>query len=212
MNFALKKITQYCEEHTTPHSTLLYQLERETNLKTLAPQMMSGPLQGQLLSIVSSILQPKIVVEIGTFTGYAALCLAKGLASNGKLYTIEVKEELEYIIRKYIRQANLEDAIELHIGDAAEIIPSLPTPFDLVFIDAGKRFYSDHYDLIIDKVRAGGVVLVDNVLWSGKVTLAKHDKDTEIIHAFNEKVLQDDRVENVLLPIRDGINIIRKRF
>ena len=211
MNFALKKITRYCEEHTSPQTELLYQLERETNLKTLAPQMMSGPLQGQLLSIISAITQPKIALEIGTFTGYAALCLAKGLAPNGKLYTIEVKEELEYLIRKYIRQAELEEAVALFIGDAADIIPTLPTPFDLVFIDAGKRFYAEHYDLIIDKVRTGGVILVDNVLWSGKVTLAKHDKDTEIIHAFNEKVLKDDRVENVLLPIRDGINIIRKR-
>jgi len=211
MNFALKKITRYCEEHTTTQSDLLYQLERETNLKTLAPQMMSGPLQGQLLSIISAIVQPNIALEIGTFTGYAALCLAKGLAQNGKLYTIEVKEEMEYIIRKYIRQAELEDAIKLFIGDAADIVPTLPTPFDLVFIDAGKRFYATHYDLIIDQVRSGGIILVDNVLWSGKVTLAKHDKDTQIIHAFNEKVLTDERVENVLLPIRDGVNIIRKK-
>lgn len=211
MNFALKKITKYCEQHTTSQSPLLYQLERETNLKTLAPQMMSGPLQGQLLSIVSAIVQPNIALEIGTFTGYAALCIAKGLAPKGKLYTIEVKEELEHIIRKYIHQADLEAAIELFIGDAATIVPTLPTPFDLVFIDAGKRFYATHFDLIIDKVRSGGVILVDNVLWSGKVTLSKHDKDTEIIHSFNKKIVEDDRVDNVLLPIRDGINIIRKK-
>lgn len=210
MNFALKNITRYCERLTTPHSALLYQLERETNLKTLAPQMMSGHLQGQLLSMLSTLVQPAVAVEIGTFTGYAALCLARGLAVGGKLYTMEVNEELEYLIRKYIDKAQMQDKIELTIGDAANIIPTLPEPFDLVFLDAGKRFYADHFDLVIDKVRSGGLILVDNVLWSGKVTLAKHDKDTQIIHAFNEKVLQDERVENVLLPIRDGINIIRK--
>ena len=211
MNFALKKITSYCEQYTTSQSKLLYQLERETNLKTLAPQMMSGPLQGQLLSMISALVQPTIALEIGTFTGYAALCMAKGLAPTGKLYTIEVKEELEYLIRKYIEKAEQQESIELYIGDAADIIPTLPTPFDLVFIDAGKRFYAAHFDLVIDKVRSGGIILVDNVLWSGKVTLKKHDKDTAIIHAFNEKVVQDERVENVLLPIRDGINIIRKK-
>ena len=210
MNFALKNITKYCERHTTPHSELLNQLERETNLKTLAPQMMSGHLQGQLLSMLSDLLQPTVAVEIGTFTGYAALCIAHGLAPNGKLYTMEVNEELEYLIRKYFDKAQMQDKIELSIGDAATIIPNLPSPFDLVFIDAGKRFYAEHFDLVIDKVRPGGMILVDNVLWSGKVTLAKHDKDTQIIHAFNEKVLKDERVENVLLPIRDGINIIRK--
>ncbi len=210
MNFALKNLTKYCERLTTPHSALLYQLERETNLKTLAPQMMSGHLQGQLLSMLSKLIQPTVAVEIGTFTGYAALCLASGLAKNGKLYTMEVNEELEYLIRKYIDKAQMQDKIELTIGDAAQIIPNLPSPFDLVFLDAGKRFYADHFDLVIDKVRSGGMILVDNVLWSGKVTLAKHDKDTQIIHAFNEKVLRDERVENVLLPIRDGINIIRK--
>lgn len=211
MNFALKKITKYCEQYTTPQSELLYQLERETHLKTLAPQMMSGPLQGQLLSLISALVQPAIALEIGTFTGYAALCLAKGLAPDGTLYTIEVKEELEYLIRKYIEKAGQQNKIQLLIGDAAEIIPTLATPFDLVFLDAGKRFYAEHYDLVIDQVRSGGIILVDNVLWSGKVTLKKQDKDTEIIHAFNEKIREDQRVENVLLPIRDGINIIRKR-
>ncbi len=210
MNFALKKISKYCVQHTTPQSSLLHQLERETHLKTLAPQMISGPLQGQLLRMLSKMVQPKLALEIGTFTGYGALCIAEGLAVDGKLYTIEVKEELAYIIRKYIQRAGLENRIESFIGDAATVVPTLPTPFDLVYIDAGKRFYATHFDLIIDKVRSGGIILVDNVLWSGKVTLTKHDKDTEIIHAFNQKVLIDERVENVLLPIRDGINIIRK--
>jgi len=210
MNFALKKISKYCTQHTTPQSSLLHQLVRETHLKTLAPQMISGPLQGQLLRLISKMIQPQIALEIGTFTGYGALCIAEGLAAGGKLYTIEVKEELEYIIRKYIHQAGLEEMIELFIEDAVTVVPTLPTPFDLVYIDAGKRFYATHFDLVIDKVRSGGIILVDNVLWSGKVTLTKHDKDTEIIHAFNQKVLLDERVENVLLPIRDGINIIRK--
>jgi len=210
MNFALKKITTYCERHTSSQSSLLYQLERETHLKTLAPQMMSGQLQGQLLTIISQLVQPKIALEIGTFTGYAALCLAKGLPIDGRLYTIEVKEELESLIRKYIDQSNKAAQIELLIGDAATIIPTLPTPFDLVFIDAGKRFYAEHYDLVINQVRSGGIILVDNVLWSGKVTLKTQDKDTRIIHEFNQKVWKDERVENVLLPIRDGINVIRK--
>ena len=210
MNFALKKITRYCEAHTTPHHALLYELERETHLKTLAPQMMSGHLQGRLLNLLSNLVQPEIALEIGTFTGYAALCIAQGLPKDGKLYTIEVKEELEYLIRKYIDRSVVANKIELLIGDAAQLVPTLPVPFDLVFIDAGKRFYEQHYDLVIDKVRSGGVIIVDNVLWSGKVTLKEHDKDTRIIHSFNEKILQDERVENVLLPIRDGINVIRK--
>jgi len=210
MNFALKKLTRYCEAHTTPHTALLQELERETHLKTLAPQMMSGHLQGQLLSLLSKLVQPKIALEIGTFTGYAALCIAQGLPKEGKLYTIEVKEELEYIIRKYIERSGVAEKIELLMGDAAQIVPTLASPFDLVFLDAGKRFYEQHYDLVIDKVRTGGLIIADNVLWSGKVTLKEHDKDTQIIHAFNKKVLHDERVENVLLPIRDGINVIRK--
>ena len=210
MNFALKKITRYCEAHTTPHNTLLKELERETHLKTLAPQMMSGHLQGQLLNLLSHLVQPKIALEIGTFTGYAALCIAQGLPANGKLYAIEVKEELAYLIRKYIARSEAVAKIDLLIGDATQIVPTLPSPFDLVFLDAGKRFYEQHYNLVIDKVRSGGLIIADNVLWSGKVTLKEHDKDTRIIHAFNEKILQDERVENVLLPIRDGINVIRK--
>ncbi len=210
MNFSLKKLIAYCKAHTTPQSEILYQLERETYLKTLSPQMMSGHLQGQLLSFISQMIQPKIALEIGTFTGYAAICIAKGLPKGSVLHTIEVKEELEFLIRKYIKKSGFEDIVKLHIGKAEDIIPSLPKPFDLVFIDAGKRDYATHYDLVIDSVQSGGIILADNVLWSGKVTQEKRDKDTQILHAFNEKVQQDSRVENIVLPIRDGLMIARK--
>ena len=210
MNFALKKLTKYCEAHSFQPSTVLHELERETNLKTLAPQMLSGHLQGALLSLLSKMQQPKTALEIGTFTGYAAICIAQGLADDGVLHTIEANEELAYLIRKYIAKAELEDKIQLHLGKAEVIIPTLNLNYDLVFIDAGKRFYELHYDLIIDQVNQGGLILVDNILWSGKVTLKEHDKDTSIIHQFNEKVMKDPRVEQVMLPVRDGLLIMRK--
>ncbi|MCB0549331.1 MAG: O-methyltransferase [Phaeodactylibacter sp.] len=213
MNDFLNRINQYCEAHSTPPSPLLYQLERETHLKTLAPQMLSGPLQGQLLSLLSKIQRPKAILEIGTFTGYAALCLAQGLPEGGTLHTIEANPELEYLIRKYIALAGLQNKIHLHIGDALEVIPQLEGSFDLVFIDAGKQDYALYYDLVIDRVEPGGLIIADNVLWSGKVTSPAEregDADTRLIHQFNEKVQQDPRVENILLPLRDGLLIARK--
>jgi len=211
MNFALKKLTRYCEEHTTPQTQAQYELERETNLKTLAPQMMSGHLQGALLTLLTQLQQPKTVLEIGTFTGYAALAFGKGLPEDGTLHTIEANEELAYIIRKYIQKADLDNKIQLHIGDAKEIIATLETTFDMVFIDAGKKDYELYYDLVFDRLNTGGLIIVDNILWSGKVTLKEHDNDTRVIHAFNEKVQNDERVENIMLPIRDGLLIARKK-
>lgn len=213
MNDFLDKINAYCATHTTPSSAVLQQLERETHLKTLSPQMLSGPLQGQFLAMLSRIQRPKTILEIGTFTGYAAICLAQGLSEGGMLHSIEADPELEYLIRKYIALAGLEGKIKLHIGDALEVISGLKGPFDMVFIDANKQEYARYYDLVIDKVAPEGLILADNVLWSGKVLTSEErekDEDAVAIHRFNEKVLQDKRVEAVMLPLRDGLLIARK--
>ncbi len=174
--------------------------------------MLSGRLQGQLLSLLSKIIAPRTILEIGTFTGYSAICLAQGLRPNGQLHTIELDDELEGIIQKYLRQANLQQQVKVLFGDARTIIPTLPDTFDLVFIDADKAGYAEYYDLVINKIPSGGVILADNVLWKGKVVAdAPHDKKTAVIDAFNKKILADERVENILLPLRDGIMMIRKR-
>ena len=206
----LNLIDQYCEKHTTPPSPLLAELLRETHLKTLAPQMASGHLQGALLRFLSRMIQPTSVLEIGSFTGYATLCLLEGLAPNGTIHTIEVNQELGYLIRKYIDRAGAADQIQLHIGDAKKIIPTLKTTYDLVFIDAGKMHYPQYYDLVIDRVNSGGYILADNVLWDGKVIRKEKDRDSEILDFFNKKIHQDPRVENILLPIRDGLMLARK--
>lgn len=203
---------QYCKEHSSQQDELLGELERETHLKTLAPQMLSGPLQGKLLEFLSKMIQPRHILEIGTFTGYSALCLAKGLQKEGQLTTIEVNSELAPIIKKYIELAGYKEQIQLVIGKAEEWIPTLPdSHFDLIFIDAGKKQYREHYDLVLPKLTSGGWLLCDNVLWSGKVIHAKTDKGTTAIQAFNEYVARDYRVEKVLLPLRDGLYIIRKK-
>jgi len=206
----IELINKYCEDHSSPQSQLLYELERETHLKTLAPQMLSGHLQGRFLSLISKLMRPTSILEIGTFTGYAALCLAEGLAPEGKLHTLEGNEELEYLIRKYIKKAGYENRIALHITDAKEWIPNTELTFDLVFIDAAKFDYAVFYDLVFDKVKAGGIILADNVLWSGKIVKKENDKDTRNMDAFNKKIQADPRVENVILPIRDGLTLIRK--
>jgi predicted O-methyltransferase YrrM len=175
--------------------------------------MLSGALQGQLLKLFSQLQRPKSVLEIGTFTGYATICLAQGLAKDGRVHTIEANPELEYLIRKYLKKAGLEDQVELYIGDAMQVITTLPGTFDLVFIDAGKQYYQAYYDLIIDRVEAGGLIIADNVLWSGKVAtgLRETDADTKQLHAFNVALQEDERVDNLLLPIRDGLLVARKR-
>ncbi len=211
MNFALSKLIKYCEQHSTPQSKALYELERETHLKTLAPQMMSGHLQGKLLTLLSALMQPKAILEIGTFTGYAAICLASGLQSGGKLYTIEAQEELRYIVEKYVEKLDLQEKVVLYTGDAKQIIPTLDEVFDLVFIDAGKNDYAQYYDLVFDKVRPGGLIIADNVLWSGKVTQQVKDRDTQTIHNFNVKIQEDKRVDNLILPLRDGLVIVQKK-
>ncbi len=204
------KLLAYCEKHSSQPSELLCSLERETNLKTVAPQMLSGHLQGKFLNLLSSLIQPKRVLEIGTFTGYSAICLAQGLREGGLLHTIEVDEELAYLCRKYFQKAGLEEKIRLHLADAKDLIPRLDETFDLVFIDAAKGDYAFFYDLVFEKVRRGGIILADNVLWSAKVVEPARDSDTLSIDRFNKKVQEDPRVENLLLPLRDGLMIARK--
>lgn len=211
MNAWTKRLHEYCEAHSSPQSDLLYQLERETHLKTLAPQMLSGSLQGRFLALISRLVQPRTVLEIGTFTGYGAHCLAEGLLPDGMLHTIEGNPETAYLINKYVQKAGLQEQVQLHSGDANAIIPTLPGPFDLVFMDANKREYAAYFDLVADKVNPGGLILADNVLWSGKVVADAHDQDTQMIDAFNKKVLADPRFTNLILPLRDGLLIAQRR-
>lgn len=200
----------YSEQHTTEESKLLSSINRETHAKVLMSRMLSGHLQGRVLSMISHMIKPKVILEVGTYTGYSALCLAEGLAENGKLITIDINEELETMVRKSFKQAGLDGVIDYRIGNALSIIPHLDEKFDLVFIDADKENYDKYYDLVIDKVNLNGFILVDNVLWSGKVLDEKPDKDTRAIKTFNNRISKDPRVENVLLPIRDGIMLMRK--
>ncbi len=202
-------IEKYAAAHSTPESELLQKLNRDTHAHILKARMLSGHLQGNVLATFSQMLRPKRVLEIGTFTGYSAICLAQGLAQDGLLYTLEANEELEGMINKYIAAADLADKIKLIIGNAMQIIPTLDETFDMVFIDADKSNYSNYYDLVFGKVRKGGFIIADNVLWYGKV-LDKQDKDTQAIKDFNEKVMQDSRVTNTLLPLRDGLMIAQK--
>ncbi|MFS0488885.1 O-methyltransferase [Leadbetterella byssophila] len=204
-------VENYCQEHSSAEPEILAQINRDTHAHMLKPRMLSGHYQGRLLSLLSKILQPKNILEIGTFTGYSALCLAEGLAEGGKLYTIEAEEEFEDRIRKNIEAAGKTDQIELIIGQALDVIPQLPITFDMVFIDADKLNYIKYYQEVIDKVRIGGVILTDNVLWSGKVLdESKKDATTELLREFNAYVSRDPRTEKVLLPVRDGLFLTLK--
>jgi caffeoyl-CoA O-methyltransferase len=204
------ELQDYAELHTSLESDLLKSINRETHAQVLMPRMLSGHLQGRVLSMISSIVKPKVILEIGTYTGYSALCLAEGLPEGGKLITIDINDELEDLVRNYISKSGLTSKIDFRIGNALQIIPTLGEKLDLVFIDADKENYSRYYDLVIDNVNLNGIILADNVLWSGKVLDPKPDKDTKAIIDFNTKVHHDARVENVLLPIRDGIMMMRK--
>lgn len=204
-------IEEYLEQHTTPMDEVLHELYRETHLHAMNPRMASGPVQGRFLQLLCQLMQPKKVLEIGTFTGFATICMARGMASDGLLTTIEANEEYEGIIRKYLAKAAVADRVRLIIGDAKEVIPTLEGGFDMVFIDADKISYPSYYDLVIEKLNPGGVVLADNVLWEGKVlNVGTKERDTKAIQAFNDKVQNDPRVENVLLPLRDGLMMVRK--
>ncbi len=207
----IRAIYSYCENASDAQGEVLYNLYRETYLKTMAPRMASGPVQGRFLSLLSHLLQPKSILEIGTFTGYATICLAEGLADDGHVTTIEVNPELNYISDKYFKLAGIRDKVTSLIGNAKEIIPELGGKYDLVFIDAKKKDYSLYFDLIIDKVNERGIILADNVLWDGKVIDGSKDATSESLRAFNQKMKDDERVSTLLLPLRDGLMIMRRR-
>jgi predicted O-methyltransferase YrrM len=213
MEFIDEKLDAYCCAHTTSEREQLKRLNRETHVKILQPRMLSGAFQGRFLSMIAHLVQPKRILEIGTYTGYSALCFLEGLHPDGKITTIDINEELEDFVRKHIAEANATEKIDYLLGDATNIIPGLNEAFDLVFIDADKDNYLTYYELVFDKVKKGGYILADNVLWSGKVTgdFEQVDFDTQQIMKFNARVQSDDRVENILLPIRDGLMLIRKK-
>jgi len=208
----MTKEERYIEDHSDRLSDALVWLERETNLRTNHARMLSGAIQGRLLKMISQLVRPVNILEIGTFTGYSAICLAQGLGEAGQLDAVEKNDELEPLIREAFAMAGLTHRIELHFGDALEIIPTLEKKYDLVYIDANKREYTSYYDLVIDMVPAGGFILADNVLWDGKIYQEQvpTDAQTQEILRFNKKIKEDGRVENFILPLRDGINIIRK--
>ena len=205
------KTLEYCFAHTSDAGPVLKALERETHLRTLSPQMLSGPYQGTLLRFFSAMIRPRRALEIGAFTGYTTICMAQGLAENGLLHTIEVDDELGWLIRKHLKEAGLEDKVVVHLGDAADIVPQLDEVFDLAFLDAGKLDYPLHYEMALAKTRPGGFLLADNVLWDGKVAGSdEKDETARTLRAFNDMVQNDPRVENILLPVRDGIMLMRK--
>ncbi len=213
MNFLKKEIEDYAESHTTPESDLLNRINRETHLKVLQPRMLSGHYQGRVLSMFSRMLHPKSILEVGTYTGYSAICLAEGLAEDGRIDTIDINEELEPMVSQYFEESGYSDQIDFHIGNALDIIPKLNRRYDLVFIDADKENYSAYWEAVFDKVQIGGYIIADNVLWSGKVldpVEIDSDRDTQALVAYNEMVQNDVRVENILLPVRDGLLIARK--
>ena len=210
MEFINEQLLQYCEAFSQQESDLLKELNRDTHLKINHSRMLSGHLQGRLLSFLSTVLKPERILEIGTYTGYSALCLAEGLNSTGKLITIDPNEETNFFAKKYIERSAFKDRIEMICGLAQNVIPSLSEEFDLVFIDADKKNYIPYFNLVISKVRTNGLIIVDNVLWKGKVIDDQKDKDTELIHEFNKQVGKDPRVSALLLPLRDGLMILRK--
>ncbi len=206
------QILEYAENKTTPEPQHLYDLRRETYLKTLYPRMLSGPYQGRLLSIISHMVRPQRILEIGTFTGYSCICMAEGLAENGIIDTIELDAELAYIIEPALENAGIREKVNVHFGRALDILPSMRDYYDLVFIDADKQNYVTYYSRILPYVETNGIILADNVLWYGKVMHEEYqDKETSGLRAFNEYIAQDHRVEKVLLPIRDGLMVIRKK-
>ena len=213
MDFLDEQLTEYVELHTKPESSILSKLNRETYAKVIMPRMLSGHLQGRVLSMLSFMIKPTRILEIGTYTGYSALCLAEGLPTGGKLITIDINEELHDMVMEYVKASGNENKIEVLNGDATKIIPLLEEQIDLVFIDADKENYALYYDLVFEKLNKGGYMIADNVLWSGNILKPENEMDSETLalHHFNKKVQEDDRVENVLFPIRDGLMIIRKK-
>ena len=213
MEFLDSEIEQYALEHSEEESTLLHELNRQTHLNILQPRMLSGHLQGRILSMLSQSVQPKTILEIGTYTGYSALCLAEGLRNSGVLYTIDINKELAPFAQQFFNKSSYKNLIKMVVGDALEIIPDLSFKWDLVFIDADKENYSNYFDSVIPRVNKGGMIIADNVLWSGKVIkpTSKNDIETDSLKIFNEKVHSDSRVSNVLMPVRDGMMIMIKK-
>ena len=212
MDFLPKKLDEYVCNHTQEENLVLAELNRETWAKILIPRMLSGHLQGRALSMFSKMIKPKYILEIGTYTGYSAICLCEGLQEGGKLHTIDINEELKLISSKYFKKAGISKNIIQHVGDALKIIPNITDNFNLVFIDADKENYSKYFEIVIDKIQIGGFIIADNVLWSGKVIEDVNDKDqeTKAIKEFNKLIQSSERVENILLPIRDGLMICQK--
>jgi caffeoyl-CoA O-methyltransferase len=212
MNFIDPAIEEYALSHSEAETAILKKVNRDTHAKVMMPRMLSGPMQGNLLKMFSCMIQPKQILEIGTYTGYSAICLAHGLQHEGMLHTIDINEELEGMVRKNFDDAGLTNKVSYYLGNALKIIPTIKQHFDLVFIDADKKNYAAYYDLIFDRVNIGGYIIADNVLWSGKVvnTEGKMDNDTQAIDSFNKKVSNDTRVEKMLLPVRDGLMIARR--
>lgn len=211
MHFLPEKIDNYVVKHSQKEPKILQELTKETWQKVLNPRMLSGAFQGRVLSMISKLIQPKSILEIGTYTGYSALCLAEGLSNDGQLYTIDKNEELEELQSKYFKKSDYKNQITQYVGNAINIIPTIKNKFDLVFIDADKSNYLNYFDLIINKMNTGGIILSDNVLWSGKVVedVNPKDIDTKIILEYNKRLNEDERLETVLLPIRDGLTISR---
>lgn len=208
-----EKLDNYILQHIDAEPEILQELYRDARTNLLHHKMMSGHLQGRLLKMYAKMIQAKYILEIGTFTGYATLCLAEGATKDSEIHTIEIFDELETFIRKYFSKSSFTDNIHLHIGDASKIVPQLDCVFDLVYIDANKRDYCGYYDLVFDKVRSGGIIIADNTLWYGKVVqeVKESDKQTAEIKKFNDRIRDDNRVEKIILPIRDGLTIILKK-
>ena len=210
MEFLPEKISSYSLENTEKELKLLSYLNRETWANVMIPRMLSGHLQGRVLSMISKMIHPTNIIEVGTYTGYSALCMAEGLKENGKIHTLDINEEYTSVAKKYFEKSDYKENIIQHIGNAVDVIPQLNDKFQLAFLDADKENYSNYFDLIINKMDIGGYIIADNVLWSGKVTEENKDEETMALHNYNKKVLSDKRVETVLLPVRDGLNISRK--
>jgi caffeoyl-CoA O-methyltransferase len=213
MHFLTEPIDNYIVAHSQKEPELLAKLTRETYQKVLQPRMLSGHYQGRVLSLLSKLIKPKAILEVGTYTGYSALCLAEGLTIDGVLHTIDINEELYDFQKKYFEQSDYQHQICQHLGDAIDVIPKLDTQFDLVFLDADKERYIDYFHLLADRINPGGVILSDNVLWSGKVVmpLKKNDLATQVLLKYNALINEDTRFETVILPIRDGLTISRKK-
>ncbi len=205
-----QKIIDYAENVTSDESAVLRELREHCYANFDDRSMLSGFVQGRLLSMFSHMIRPRVVLEIGTYLGYSALCFAEGLADGGKVITLDIQEDTNRVARSFVERSEFAGRIEFHLGYATEIIPTLDETFDLVFIDADKPNYSNYYDLVFDKVASGGFIIADNVLWSGKVLDDEKDENTQALHEYNQKILADARVENILLPVRDGLMVARK--